>query len=135
MIDCVFCKIVRNEVPAFKIFEDGKYLAFLDINPVNPGHLLVILKEHVDNVFDLDEADYSDVFLVCKKLTHPLQQVTKAKRIGLAVEGFGVPHLHIHLIPLNHPNELDPHRAVKGATEDLEKMKKEILRVLKVYKI
>jgi len=104
--DCIFCKIIRGEVPSFKVWEDENFLAFLSIEPINPGHTLVIPKKHIDYVFDLKEPLYSQMFKVAKKISKNLKKVMKAKRIGIAVEGFSVPHVHIHLVPINNENEL-----------------------------
>ena len=126
-MNCVFCKIKNGELPSHKIYEDDNFLAFLDVNPINPGHLLLIPKKHVDYVFDLQEPLYSEMFKVAKKISKNLKKVMKAKRIGIAVEGFAVPHVHIHLVPINHENELDPHRAKEATPEELYKVAKKIL--------
>lgn len=119
MEQCIFCKIVKGEIPSYKVYEDGEFLAFLDINPVNPGHVDVITKEHYSYIFDLPDELFSGIFNIGRKLSRPLLSVTQAKRIGMVVEGFGVDHVHLHLIPINNPNELDPHRAKRASPEDL----------------
>ena len=126
-MNCIFCKINRGEIPSHKIYEDKKFLAFLDIHPINPGHLLLIPKKHVDYVFDLEEPLYSEMFKVAKNISKNLKKVMKAKRIGIAVEGFAVPHVHIHLVPINNENELDHHRAKEATPEELSKVAKKIL--------
>lgn len=130
MENCIFCKIVSGEIPAFKIWEDSEHLAFLDISPINPGHTLLIPKKHTDYVWSMPEKEYYKIFLAAKKLSAPIQKATDAKRIGLAIEGFLVPHIHLHLVPLHAGNELNPERAKKAEMEDLkimcEKIKKEI---------
>jgi histidine triad (HIT) family protein len=126
MPDCIFCKIVKNEIPAEKIYEDENFLAFLDVHPVNQGHTLIIPKKHIDYIFELEEPLYSRAFQLAKKLSKPIQNAVNSKRIGLAVEGFGVPHVHIHLIPVNNVNELDPNRAKKEIPKDLSKIAEKI---------
>lgn len=135
MADCIFCKIIEKEIPAHIVWEDNQFFAFLDVNPVNPGHLLIIPKEHVESVFDLPEAQYKKVFEIAKTLSTPLQNAMRAKKIGIAVEGFGVPHAHVHLVPLHNPNELNPERATHMDEETLapitEKIKNEVKKIMK----
>lgn len=128
--DCIFCKIIKGEIPSYKIHENEKHFAFLDINPLNDGHLLIIPKRHEDYIFDLTDKEYQDIFNEAKKLAEPLKRVTKAKRIAIVVEGMAVPHIHIHLIPLNDgdalikvkPKPIDH----KKLSEIAEKIKKEL---------
>ncbi len=122
MENCVFCKILKNEIPVFKIWEDDRYLGFLDANPVMPGHVLLIPRKHSDYIFDLEDDEYNELFLAAKKLAKTMKMKLKPKRIGVAIEGFGVPHAHIHLIPINHGHELNPANAKKASIEDLKKM-------------
>jgi histidine triad (HIT) family protein len=126
MQDCIFCKIAQGEIPSSTIWGDEKFLAFLDINPVNPGHTLLIPKKHIDNVFEMEDRDYSDLFLAAKLLSKPLQAAMGAKRVGVMIEGFLVHHAHIHLIPLKHGNGLDPCRAKKATPEELAEVAKKI---------
>jgi histidine triad (HIT) family protein len=122
MNGCIFCKIVKGEKPCYKVFEDEKFLAFLDINPIAPGHLVIIPKRHESYVFSLDNVLYGELFLTAKKLAGPLQKITQSKRVGLAIEGFGVDHIHLHLVPINKGNDLDPHRAKPGNPDELAKL-------------
>jgi len=124
MNDCVFCKIIKGEIPAVKIWEDEKHLAFLDANPINPGHVLVVPKNHSDYVFDLSDKEYTELMLKSRKLAKMLKEKLKPKRIGMAVEGFGVPHVHVHLVPVNKGNELNPERAKSSNNDELEKIAK-----------
>jgi histidine triad (HIT) family protein len=119
MADCIFCKIVGREIPAHIIQEDENVLAFLDVNPVNPGHLLIIPKVHVESVFDMPDEQYKNIFETAKALSTPLQNAMQSRKIGIAVEGFGVPHAHVHLVPLHNPNELNPERATHMDDETL----------------
>lgn len=109
----VFTQIIRRELPARIVWENDRFICFLPKDHfVNVGHLLLVPKVEVDEVFALDEATYAELWLVAKALAGPLQEVTGAARIGIAVEGFSVPHAHVHLCPVNAVAELDPHRDV-----------------------
>ena len=122
MDSCVFCQIIEGVEPAHEIWESDDFLAFLSIRPCNPGHTCLIPKAHVDYVFDLQEPLYSRIFQVSKQLSKALKSATDAKRIGIAVEGFSVPHVHIHLVPLYNLSELDPHRHIEQTQEELSIM-------------
>ncbi|HKR67009.1 MAG TPA: HIT family protein [Thermoanaerobaculia bacterium] len=122
MDTCVFCRIIEGVEPAHRVWESEDFLAFLTIRPCNPGHTLLIPKAHVDDVFDLQEPLYSRVFQVAKQLSKPLKSATDARRIGIAVEGFTVPHVHLHLVPLYEVAELDPHRHIEQTQEELAMM-------------
>ena len=130
MEDCIFCRIVGGAEPAHKIWESDDFLAFLSIHPCNPGHACLIPKLHVDYVFDLAEPLYSGIFRAARRLSGPIKQATNAKRVGIAVEGFSVRHVHLHLVPLYNVAELDPHRHIKQTQRELaemaEKIRKEI---------
>ena len=97
----VFTKIVKGEIPSYKVAEDEHYFAFLDINPLARGHTLVIPKKEVDYLFDLDEDIYQGLFRFAKKVGGAIEQFIPCKRLGLVVYGLDVPHVHIHLIPLH----------------------------------
>ena len=119
---CIFCQIIKGVEPAHRIWESEDFLAFLTIRPCNPGHTLLIPKPHVDYVFDLEEALYSRIFQAAKQLSEPIKRATNAKRIGVAVEGFSVPHVHLHLVPLYGTAELDPHRHITQTQQQLAHM-------------
>jgi histidine triad (HIT) family protein len=120
MADCIFCKIVAGEIPSVKVWEDEKFYAFLDINPVNPGHTLLIPKEHVDYLFDVEDPLYSELFQAAKGLSKPLQKAMMSQRVGVVVEGLLVPHVHVHLIPISAPGELDASRSAKAEPDKLK---------------
>lgn len=103
----IFSKIVAGEIPSYKVAEDEKYYAFLDINPVAPGHTLVIPKKEVDYLFDLSSEEYADLMLFARKVAKSLKNVMPCKRIGVAVMGLEVPHAHIHLIPINRESDMN----------------------------
>lgn len=128
---CIFCKIIKKEIPAEVVYEDKYHLAFMDLHPINSGHILLIPKEHEDYIFDLKNKNYSKLFLKAKELSLKLKKAVNSKRIGLAIEGFGVPHAHIHLVPVNNPNELNPERAKPSDTEELKKIAEKIRDELK----
>src|SRR5690606_738197 len=98
----IFTKIVRGEIPSYKIAEDRDHYAFLDINPNTAGHTLCIPKKEVDKVLDLDEDSYMELMRFSRKVALALQRAVPCKRVGLSVIGLEVPHLHVHLTPL-HP--------------------------------
>src|SRR3989304_4186723 len=124
--NCIFCKIVKGEIPAVKIWEDEKHLVMLDTNPINPGHTLVMPKKHTDYIFDLSDEEYSELMLRAKKIAKLLKNRLNPKRIGLAVEGFFVHHVHVHLVPLNKGNELNPERAKHVDEKELKLMAEKI---------
>jgi histidine triad (HIT) family protein len=97
----IFTRIVQGEIPCYKIAEDEKFLAFLDINPLAKGHTLVIPKEETDYLFDLEDEILAGLNVFAKKVALAIDKVTDCKRVGVAVLGLEVPHAHIHLIPIN----------------------------------
>lgn len=99
MQDSIFTKIVRGEIPCHKVYEDELTLAFLDIHPVQPGHTIVIPKQQVEFVWDLDAESYSAVMNTAQKVAQRLKAVLKTPRVGVKVVGVDVPHAHVHLIP------------------------------------
>ncbi|HVW13004.1 MAG TPA: HIT family protein [Mucilaginibacter sp.] len=103
----IFSKIVAGEIPAYKVAETIDYLAFLDINPLAEGHVLVIPKQEVDYLFDLDDELYTGLQIFAKIVATGLRKAITCKRIGVAVIGLEVPHAHIHLIPMNHVSDLN----------------------------
>ena len=103
----IFTKIVNGEIPCYKIAEDDRFFAFLDINPMTKGHTLVIPKTEKDYIFDLDEATYSALMLFAKKVAHAIEKAIPCKRIGVAVIGLEVPHAHVHLIPINQESDMN----------------------------
>jgi histidine triad (HIT) family protein len=108
---CVFCEIVARRIPATILFEDGDHLALFPLEHINPGHMLLIPKYHVDYLFDLTMPAYQALWAAVAKLAPGLRSVTSAKRVGIAVEGFAVPHVHVHLVPVYAGDELNPARA------------------------
>lgn len=103
----IFSKIVSGEIPSFKVAENDRYLAFLDISPLAEGHTLVIPKNETDYIFDLDDDEYSGLFLFAKKVAEAMRKVIPCTRIGVAIIGLEVAHAHIHLVPINSIYDLD----------------------------
>ncbi|MFA5749886.1 MAG: HIT family protein [Candidatus Shapirobacteria bacterium] len=97
MDDCIFCKIIKGEIPCFKVYEDDTFFAFLDINPLNPGHTLLIPKTHFSWVDDVEPYDL--YWQTARKLSKAIKQVLSAQLVSQIVYGLGVPHAHIHLVP------------------------------------
>lgn len=97
--ECIFCKIVKNEIPSTKVYEDDKFLAFMDIQPVSDGHLLIIPKEHIEWMQDADNETISEIFKLSKRLMISLKKGTVCDYVQVSVVGKDVPHFHVHLIP------------------------------------
>jgi histidine triad (HIT) family protein len=107
MMATIFSKIIKGEIPCYKIAEDENYFAFLDINPLAEGHTLVVPKIEVDYIFDLDDQTLAGLTVFSKKIALSIEKVIKCKRIGIAVIGIEVPHVHIHLIPINNISDIN----------------------------
>lgn len=103
----IFSKIIKNEIPSFKILEDNKHLAFLDAFPLKKGHILVIPKKEIDYIFDIESNEYLELWLFAKKISIAMKKVLECKRIAIAVIGLEVPHAHIHLIPMDSVEEIN----------------------------
>ena len=103
----IFSKIVAGEIPAYKVAESNEFLAFLDIAPLAEGHLLVIPKEEVDSLFDLDDETYTGLMIFAKIVATAMKKAIPCNRIGVTVIGLEVPHAHIHLIPINGLHDMD----------------------------
>ena len=102
----IFSKIIAGEIPCYKVAEDDRFFAFLDISPLSKGHTLVVPKQEVDYIFDLPETDLADMMLFAKRVAAALQKTVDCKRIGVAVIGLEVPHAHIHLIPIQAESDM-----------------------------
>ena len=103
----IFTRIVHGEIPAYKIAEDDRYLAFLDVFPTAKGHTLVIPKQQTDYIFDLDDELYLGLMAFAKKVAAAIEKAVPCKRVGIAVVGLEVPHAHVHLIPLNSMQDMN----------------------------
>lgn len=103
----IFSKIASGEIPSYKVAEDDRHYAFLDINPLTPGHTLVIPKKEVDYIFDLSSEEYTALQLFAKRVAEAMKQSLPCQRIGVAVIGLEVPHAHIHLVPINKESDMN----------------------------
>ena len=103
----IFSKIIKGDIPSYKVAEDDNFYAFLDINPVTKGHTLVVPKKEIDYIFDQTDADLAAHTLFAKRVAAAIKKAIPCKRVGVAVMGLEVPHAHIHLIPLNEEGDMD----------------------------
>ncbi len=103
----IFTKIIKGEIPSYKVAEDENYYAFLDINPLSKGHTLVVPKKEVDYMFDLDDETLGGLHIFAKKIAKAIEKAVPCKRIGTTVIGLEVPHAHLHLIPINGINDMN----------------------------
>ena len=122
----IFKKIISGELPSYKIAEDEDFLAFLDINPNTKGHTLVIPKKVVNKLFDLDEDTYSGLMKFSYRVAKALEKTVLCKRIGMSVIGIEVPHVHVHLIPLNMMEDMRFTRKEKLNKDEFLALAKEI---------
>lgn len=124
----IFTRIISGEIPSYKIAEDENYFAFLDINPVAPGHTLVVPKKEVDYLFNLDDELYSGLMLFSKKVAVAIEKAIPCKRIGVTVIGLEVPHAHVHLIPLNSMRDINfSLPKMNPSAEELKEVQKKIV--------
>ncbi len=114
----IFTRIIRGEIPCYKVAEDDKYFAFLDINPLAKGHTLVIPKTEVDYLFDLDDETLSGLTLFAKRIAQKIKDYTHCKKVAMVVLGLEVPHAHIHLIPMNSEADVDFRREKLKLSEE-----------------
>ena len=127
----IFSKIVAGDIPAYKVAESNEFLAFLDIAPLAEGHLLVIPKKEVDNLFDLDDETYTGLMIFAKIVATAMKKVLPCNRIGVTVIGLDVPHAHIHLIPINGGNYMNfTHPKLKFTPEEFEAIANRIKEAL-----
>lgn len=122
----IFTKIVKGEIPCYKVAEDESFLAFLDVNPNAKGHTLCIPKKETNKIFDIADSEYAALMLFSKKVAVALEKTIPCKRIGMAVIGLEVPHAHVHLIPLNEMDEMRFHNKVKMTPAEFESLAKSI---------
>lgn len=123
----IFTRIIKGEIPCYKVAEDDRYIAFLDVRPLKPGHTLVVPKEEVDYIFDLDEDTLAGMMLFARKVAVAMKEVIECRRIGVAVIGLEVPHAHIHLIPITRETDmLFTNPRVSPSPEENEALAREI---------
>ena len=130
----IFSKIVAGEIPSYKVAEDEKHYAFLDINPVTQGHVLVIPKQEVDYIFDLSDEDYTNLQLFAKRIAEAVKQAIPCKRVGVAIMGLEVPHAHIHLVPINEEADMNFFKEkVSLSPDEMKNIAKKIKRRKKLH--
>jgi len=118
----IFSKIVDGSIPCYKVYEDDDCLAFLDINPNSFGHTLCILKREVDYLFDLNDVEYNKLMNFSKKVANGLEKSVTCKKVALSVVGLEVPHVHVHLIPLNTMSDMDFSKNIQLEKKDFENL-------------
>ena len=123
----IFTKIINGEITSYKIAENDRFYAFLDINPLAKGHTLVIPKSEVDYIFDLDDETTAGLFVFAKKVAKGIKAVVDCKKIGITVLGLEVPHAHVHLVPINGIYDIDFSKPkLKFSDEEFKSLTKEI---------
>ncbi|WP_062056822.1 HIT family protein [Aquimarina longa] len=122
----LFTKIINGEIPSYKVTEDENYYAFLDINPNSKGHTLCIPKIEEDKIFDLAEDKYLDLMSFSRKVAKAIEKTVACKRVGIAVVGLEVPHVHVHLIPLNEMKEMTFQHKISMSDSAFKVLAKEI---------
>ena len=103
----IFSRIISGEIPCYKVAESESCIAFLDVNPLAKGHVLVVPKKEMDYIFDIDDELYLDLFVFAKKVAKAIQKIVPCTKIGMSVIGLEVPHAHIHLVPINNISDLN----------------------------
>jgi histidine triad (HIT) family protein len=128
----VFSKIIAGEIPSYKIAENDRFYAFLDVFPLREGHTLVIPKTEVDNLFDLPSEYLAEMLVFAQPIAKAIEQSFKCNRCGISVIGLEIPHAHMHLIPINSSNDLNftQHKG-RASDADLQKVQNKILQALK----
>lgn len=126
----IFSRIISGDLPSYKIAETEDFLAFLDINPNARGHTLCIPKQEVNKIFDLDEATYTGLMQFSRKVAIALEKTIECKRVGMAVIGLEVPHVHVHLIPLTSMGDMDFGKKKKFSPEEFEEIAAAVKRNL-----
>ena len=118
----IFTKIVKGEIPCYKIAEDENYLAFLDVNPNAKGHTLCIPKQEINKIFDMEEEHYLGLMKFSRKVAKAIEKSVECKRIGMAVVGLEVPHVHVHLIPLQDMDDMRFQRKTSLSPEEFQEL-------------
>ncbi len=126
----IFTKIINGDIPCYKVAENESCFAFLDINPVAKGHLLVVPKLEVDYFFDLDDQIIADLMIYAKKIANAMNKVIECERIGVTVLGLEVPHAHVHLVPLDKRGTISFGNKLSFTKDEMQELAKDIARAL-----
>lgn len=126
----VFTKIINGELPAYKVAEDDNFIAFLDVNPNAKGHTLCVPKKEINKIFDMDEAHYTLLMQFSYKVAKALEKSVSCKRIGMSVVGLEVPHVHVHLIPINEMDDMRFTKKVSMEKEEFEALASTIINTM-----
>jgi histidine triad (HIT) family protein len=126
----IFTKIINGEIPGYKIAEDENFIAILDVNPNAKGHSLCIPKREINKIFDMDEELYVGLMKFSRKVAKAIEKTVECKRVGVAVVGLEVPHVHVHLIPLHDMDDMRFQRKVTLTKEEFEELSKKIAKNL-----
>ena len=118
----IFTKIIKGEIPSYKIAEDENFIAILDVNPNAKGHSLCIPKQEINKIFDMDETLYLELMKFSRKVAKAVEKTVECKRIGVAVVGLEVPHVHVHLIPLHDMDDMRFQRKVTLTKDEFEEL-------------
>jgi len=116
----IFTKIIQGEIPSYKVAEDDKFIAFLDINPNAKGHTLCVPKKEINRLFDMEDSHYLELMQFSKKVAHALKKTVSCERVGMSVIGLEVPHVHVHLIPINAMKDMTFQHKVNLTPEEFE---------------
>lgn len=130
MSSSIFTKIIQREIPGYIVSEDENFIAILDVNPNAKGHTLCIPKQEINKIFDMEEAYYLGLMQFSRKVAKAIEKTVECKRIGVAVVGLEVPHVHVHLIPLHDMDDMRFQRKVSLTKEEFEELTKAIQRNL-----
>jgi histidine triad (HIT) family protein len=126
----IFSRIIAGEIPCHKVWEDDRFFAFLDIKPIQPGHVLLVTKQEIDSPFDLDDGTYCAFLRAARDLVGPIRRAMGTAKVALVIEGLEVAHAHIKLVPISSAGDLDPSNARDASPEELasvaERIRKEI---------
>lgn len=128
---CIFCDIIKGKEKSHIVWNNRRFYAFLDKRPIKKGHVLLVPKKHIKDVESMTEKQMSDFFLEAKFLMPSIQRAMKSKRVALAVEGFGINHTHLHLVPVNKGNDLNPLKAKSVSENVLTTVQKSLIAQIK----
>jgi len=120
--NCIFCKIIAGEIPSYKVFENENFFGFLTIMPHTKGHMLLIPKNHTEDILSSEDEISDEMFKIGKTLAKKIKQIFKSKRISFQLAGLDVSHLHLHIYPISTNEDLNPHQAYKASKEELEEV-------------